>query len=77
MACLDGLVTAQQTNAHLAGALGLRGLVALPVVAHFVFGNSDLTPWYPSLQLVRSEEFGKWDTCIDSLREKIDNWLLV
>ncbi len=77
MACLDGLVTAQQTNAHLAGALGLRGLVALPVVAHFVFGNSDLTPWYPSLQLVRSEEFGKWDVCIDSLREKIDNWLLV
>ena len=77
MACLDGLVTAQQTNAHLAGSLGLRGLVALPVVAHFVYGFGETTPWYPSLQLVRSDAFGEWDSCIDSLGQKINNWLLI
>ncbi len=77
MACLDSLVTAQQTNAHLAGSLGLRGLVALPVVAHFVYGYGDTTPWYPSLQLVRSEAFGEWDACIALLKEKINDWLLV
>ncbi len=74
MSCLDGLLTAQQTNAHLAAAVGLRSLVALPSVSHFVYGLDSSTIWYPSLQLVRSHNFGDWDDCIDELRNRLEGW---
>ena len=74
MSCLDGLITAQQTNAHLAGSIGLRGVVALPVVSHFVYGLESTTPWYPSLKLIRANKFGEWDACIDALEIELDQW---
>ena len=74
MSCLNGLITAQQTNAHLAGAIGLRSIVALPVVSHFVYGLGPTTPWYPSLKLVRATKFGEWDSCLNAIPLELEQW---
>jgi len=74
MSCLNGLITAQQTNAHLAGAIGLRSIVALPVVSHFVYGLEATTPWYPSLKLVRAKKFGEWDSCLNAIPLELEQW---
>ena len=74
LSCLHGLLTAQQTNAHLAGAIGLKSVVALPVVSHFVYGLGSTTPWYPSLKLVRANKFGEWESCHDEIRNELDQW---
>ena len=74
LSCLNGLITAQQTNAHLAGAIGLKSIVALPVVSHFVYGLESTTPWYPSLKLVRANTFGEWESCLDAIRIELEQW---
>ena len=74
LSCLNGLITAQQTNAHLAGAIGLKSIVALPVVSHFVYGLESSTPWYPSLKLVRANTFGEWKSSLDEIRIALDQW---
>lgn len=63
ISCLDGVLTAQQTNAHLCGALGQKGIVILPPASHFVYGIQESSAWYPSLQLIRSGRWGDW-SCI-------------
>ena len=74
---LDLIVTAQQTNAHLTGALGKRGIVFLPPGCHFVYGDHGRSLWYPTLDLIRSPEWGKWDhTLLDELRTLIETDLL-
>ena len=74
LSCLNGLLTAQQTNAHLAGAIGLKSIVVLPVVSHFVYGLGSTTPWYPSLKLVRANTFGEWKSCFEEIRNELDQW---
>ncbi len=74
LSCLDGLISAQQTNAHLAGSLGLKGIIVLPVVSHFVYGLEDTSPWYPTLNLVRASKFGEWESSIESMRIAISQW---
>jgi len=62
MSCLDLLVTSDQTNAFLAGMLGIPTLLIAPPNPHFAFmaeGNS--TPWFKSLVIVRSSLWQGWD----------------
>ena len=62
ISCLDLLVTADQTNAFLAGILGIPTLLIAPPNPHFAFmaeGNS--TPWFNSLVIVRSSVWQGWE----------------
>lgn len=62
ISCLDLLVTSDQTNAFLAGMLGIPTLLIAPPNPHFAFmaeGNS--TPWFNSLVIVRSSVWQGWD----------------
>jgi len=73
---LDGIITAQQTNAHLFGAMHKKGIVILPITSHFAFGNDINSIWYPTLRLIRASRWRDW-TCITSgLRRAVEeNWL--
>lgn len=54
IAALDGVVTVSGVNAHLAGALGVPGLVLMqrdPL--WFWFEDGESVPWYPSLTVLR------------------------
>jgi tetratricopeptide (TPR) repeat protein len=65
---LDLVITTQQTNAHICGAMGIPCIVMLPQGAHFIYGEmGDSTPWYPSLHLLRLTAWHQWD----GLREPI------
>lgn len=75
ISCLDGVLTAQQTNAHLCGALAKKGIVILPPASHFVYGTKERSPWYPSLQLIRAESWGDWSCITTSLPEALQSFL--
>jgi hypothetical protein len=61
MVALDGVVTVCNTTAHLAGALGLSGLVLTPRAASWRYQLAGATlPWYPSLTVLRQHDAGDW-----------------
>ena len=66
---LDVIVTVDNTVAHLAGALGMRGMVMLhssPEWRYLQVG--DRMPWYPSLTLLRQKTAGDWTPVLETLR---------
>ena len=75
IAAVDGVVTAQQSNAHLCGALGQKGLVLLPPGCHFVYGEQVHRCWYPSLEFIRSDRFGSWEGIEHELSPWLNTWL--
>ena len=60
MKSLDLVITSQQTNAHLCGISQIPAFVLLPPFCHFAFGRKELSPWYPSLKLIRAKKPGNW-----------------
>ena len=67
MQALDGIITADNSIAHLAGALGLRAAVMLPQHADWRWLQTVTEcGWYPSLTLCRQARTGDWARVIDS-----------
>ena len=65
ISCLDILVTSDQTNAFLAGMLGIPTLLIAPPNPHFAFmAEGDSTPWFSSLTIVRSQKWRCWDEVV-------------
>jgi tetratricopeptide (TPR) repeat protein len=63
MESLDLIVAADTEAAHLAGALGRPVWLALDRVPDWRWGLSDVvTPWYPTMGIVRQQTLGDWDT---------------
>jgi hypothetical protein len=60
---LDLVVTVDTGVMHLAGAMGKRAICLLPSLSDWKFGlyqnNENRMPFYPSVQLVRNEQFAK------------------
>ncbi len=66
ISCLDFLVTSDQTNAFLAGTLGIPTLVIAPPNPHFaLMAEGETTPWFSSITLLRSSTWMGWDELID------------
>ena len=62
---LDGVVTVCNTTAHLAGALGVPGLVLAPRGASWRYQAAEAAlPWYPSVKVLRQRAEGDWTTVI-------------
>jgi ADP-heptose:LPS heptosyltransferase len=61
MSCLDLIVSADTSIAHLAGALGRAVWVALKHAPdwRWMLDRPD-TPWYPTMTLYRQEVRGDW-----------------
>ena len=59
--CLDLVITADTSVAHLAGALGKPVWVLLSKVPDWRWmTDRDDSPWYPTMRLYRQREFGDW-----------------
>ncbi len=60
---LDMVVTVDTALAHLAGALGVKGVICLPYAPNWCWGlGQERSPWYPSLRLLRQPRPGDWDS---------------
>lgn len=55
------VVSVCSTVAHLAGALGIKTLVLVPVTPPWVYGyTGEIMPWYPDVRLLRQNRAGDW-----------------
>ncbi len=58
---MDLVITSDTALAHLAGALGVRTWVALPIGPDWRWHlGSNRSPWYPSVTLFRQDRFEDW-----------------
>jgi tetratricopeptide (TPR) repeat protein len=65
VACLDAVVGPDCFAIHLAGALGLPGVVLVPRGHPWYWMPVDgRALWYPSIEVVAQERLGDWDTTL-------------
>jgi hypothetical protein len=69
---LDAVVSVQNTNVHLAGALGALGLAMIPHVAEWRYGAAGpRMPWYDSVELFRQGADRDWEPVIRDIAERL------
>lgn len=72
---LDLLVTSCTSTAHLAGAMGIRAIVIVPLVSYFVWA-SDSMPWYGNnIEVIRQVKYNDWSQAMEQLHNKVKNEL--
>lgn len=70
--CLDVVVTADTSIAHLSGAMGKPTWVLIPYNGDWRWlSEREDTPWYPSVRLFRQKSRGDWDTVFQRLNEHL------
>lgn len=70
---LDLIITVDTSIAHLAGALGQRVWVLLPLVPDWRWGTSgNNTPWYPTMTLFRQQQRGDWHSPFVEVRDALE-----
>jgi len=71
----DLLVTSCSSVAHLAGIMGKKVIVLVPLVP-YVTWSSDSQPWYPdNVTVVRQKEYRNWDSAFEELYVKVEEVL--
>lgn len=74
VSCLDLVVSIDSAVAHLAGALGVPGIVLLPFSPDWRWTiNNETTPWYPTLRLVRQDSHADWSTPSIAVKNLIES----
>ncbi len=74
MVAAGGVVTVANSNAHLAGALGVPTLVLAPFVPSWRWGLSgERSPWYTSVRLLRQPRPDDWETVLRTLAARLDD----
>jgi hypothetical protein len=65
---LDLVIAVDTSLAHLAGALGVKVWVAMPLASdwRWLTGRED-TPWYPTMRLFRQKKLGEWGEVIERM----------
>jgi len=78
IAALDFVITISNTTAHVAGALGVPGLVLLPAtygLHWYWFRDIGDSPWYPSLTLLRQSRQSDWQPVLAEAKSRLDGFL--
>lgn len=75
VACMDLVVSTDNSTVHFAGALGVACHVMLPADAdwRWMVGRSD-SPWYPSLRLLRQRRAESWRQLCARLAPKLEDY---
>jgi ADP-heptose:LPS heptosyltransferase len=76
VSCLDMVITADTSIAHLAAASGRTTWILLPHLPDYrwLLGRDD-SPWYPSARLFRQDERRSWNEVADEVRRALDDKL--
>jgi tetratricopeptide (TPR) repeat protein len=75
IANLDFVVTVQNTNVHIAGSLGKKCFVMLPMSPEWRYGASGSTmAWYGSVELYRQNQSGNWDAVLHEVVKRVENY---
>jgi tetratricopeptide (TPR) repeat protein len=70
--CLDLVISADTSVAHLAGALGRPAWLLLPHTPDYRWLlDRDDSPWYPSLRLFRQSERRDWSEVLARIRDEL------
>jgi len=70
--CLDLVVTADTSVAHLAGAMGRPTWIVLPYVPDYRWLlDRDDSPWYPSVRLFRQDSTRDYAPVLDRVRAEL------
>lgn len=69
---LDFLVTSCTSTAHLAGAMGIRAFVLVPLVPYFVWASDKLTWYENNITVIRQTKYNDWTECINCLNEELE-----
>lgn len=71
---LDLVITVQQTALHIAGAVGTKAWVMVPVTPEWRYGTQgSAMPWYNSVELFRQSSFGDWGGPIDQIKARLES----
>jgi ADP-heptose:LPS heptosyltransferase len=69
---LDLVVTTDTAVAHLAGAVGANVTLMLGRVPDWRWRlEGDATPWYPTMNLVRQPQLGRWDEVVEGVCKQL------
>ncbi len=72
VSALDLVISVCTSVVHLAGALGKRAWVLVPVCPEWRYlSNGDRMPWYPAVRLFRQQALGEWQPVIATVRERL------
>ncbi|MET4331071.1 tetratricopeptide (TPR) repeat protein [Bradyrhizobium sp. i1.15.2] len=78
IANLDAVVGPDSFAVHIAGALGLPGVVFVPRGYPWYWAQADGKPlWYPSFEVVVQERLGHWSGPIDDGRHRLETLLRI
>jgi hypothetical protein len=65
---LDLVITSDTAIAHLAGALGVKAWVALPMNCDWRWlRDREDSVWYPTMRLFRQRDWGDWGEVFDRM----------
>ena len=74
--CMDLVIAVDTSVVHLAGALNRPTWVALAYTPDFrwLLQRED-SPWYPSVTLIRQQQYNHWEGVIAQIQERLENWM--
>jgi hypothetical protein len=73
---MDLIITVDTMTAHLAGALGLPVLLLLHYLPCGRWGaRGAMTPWYPTMRLIRQQSDRRWDSVIQRIGGLLNRWV--
>lgn len=72
IASLDLVITVDNSNAHFAGALGVKTWLLLGPVANWRWPlEGDIAPWYQSVELIRLVNGSRWDDKLTEVARRL------
>jgi tetratricopeptide (TPR) repeat protein len=68
---LDLLVTSCTSTAHLAGAMGIKCIVLVPLVPYFIWASDDMLWYGDNVHVIRQTKYNDWSEAMDKMKKKV------